>query len=255
MLDGKVALVTGASRGIGYGIAAELLRHGAKVCLTARSQEPLEAALKTAMKELDAHDRVIAVAGAADDEAHRKTAIAQTIDTFGSLDFLVNNAGINPHYGPMLTGNEGIAHKIMAVNVVAPFAWIQCAHEAWMSEHGGAVVNVASVGGVRVGKNLGFYNVSKAALVHLTSQLALELAPKIRVNAIAPAVVKTKFAKILYENEEAVVEGYPLGRLGSTDDTATAARFLLSDEASWITGQTIVLDGGMTLVGWDTPEE
>lgn len=251
MLEGKVALVTGASRGIGYGIAAELLRHGAKVCLTARSQEPLEAAVA----ELDAGDRVIAVAGAADDETHRKAAIAQTIETFGALDCLVNNAGINPHYGPMLSGNEGIAHKIMAVNVVAPFAWVQAAHEAWMGEHGGAVLNVASVGGVRVGKNLGFYNVSKAALVHLTSQLALELAPKVRVNAIAPAVVKTKFAKILYEDEEAVVEGYPLGRLGSTDDTATAARFLLSDEASWITGQTIVLDGGMTLVGWETPDE
>jgi NAD(P)-dependent dehydrogenase (short-subunit alcohol dehydrogenase family) len=252
MLEGQVALVTGASRGIGFGIATELVKHGASVCITARRQEQLDAALE----ELGADGRAIAVAGAADDEAHREAAVSRTVETFGSLDLLVNNAGINPHYGPMVNGDETVARKIMEVNVVAAFAWIQRAYEAWMGKNGGAIVNVASLGGVRIGPNIGFYNVSKAALIHMTRQLALELAPGIRVNAIAPAVVKTKFARKLYEDiEDRVVQGYPLGRLGSISDTATATRFLLSSEASWVTGHTLVLDGGMSLVGWETPAE
>ncbi|MPZ60582.1 MAG: glucose 1-dehydrogenase [Propionibacteriales bacterium] len=250
-LRDSVALITGASRGIGFGIAKDLLRNGARVCITGRSKESLDEAV-TAL----ASEHVMAVPGASDDEAHREAAVEQTLERFGSLDLLVNNAGINPHYGPMIDGDVTVADKIMGVNVIAPFAWTQLAYKAWMAEHGGVVLNVSSMGGVRVARNLGFYNVSKAALIHMTRQLALELAPAVRVNAIAPAVVKTRFARKLYDGvEDSVLQGYPIGRLGAITDTASAARFLLSDEASWITGHTLILDGGMSLVGWETPQE
>jgi NAD(P)-dependent dehydrogenase (short-subunit alcohol dehydrogenase family) len=245
-LKDRVAIVTGASRGIGLGIAMELVRRGAKVCVTARNAEPLA----SAVAELGGPDVAIAVPGKADDADHQAEAVARTIEAFGRLDFLVNNTGINPAYGPIADVDPGAAAKILAVNVLAPLAWTRRARDAWMGEHGGAVVNVASVAGLKASPGIGMYGVSKAALIRLTTELAVELAPRIRVNAVAPAVVKTKFAVALYEGrEEQVSDGYPLKRLGVPSDVAGAVVFLLSDDASWITGQTIVLDGGATLVG------
>jgi NAD(P)-dependent dehydrogenase (short-subunit alcohol dehydrogenase family) len=245
-LDGRVAIVTGASRGIGLGIAEELVRRGARVCITARKPEPLA----EAVAGLGGPDVAIAVPGKADDAGHQAEAVATTIEAFGRLDMLVNNTGINPVFGPIADVDLTAAAKILAVNVLAPLAWTKLARDAWMGEHGGSVVNVASVAGLRPSPGIGMYGVSKAALIRLTTELAVELGPRIRVNAVAPAVVKTKFATALFEGrEEQVSAAYPLKRLGVPSDIAGAVTFLLSDDASWITGQTVVLDGGVTLVG------
>jgi NAD(P)-dependent dehydrogenase (short-subunit alcohol dehydrogenase family) len=245
-LKDRVAIVTGASRGIGLGVAAELVRQGARVCVTARGQEALDAAVA----ELGGPDVAIGVPGKSDDAGHQAEAVARTIEAFGSLDMLVNNTGINPVYGPIADIDPVAAAKILAVNVLAPLAWTRRARDAWMGEHGGSIVNVASIAGLRPSPGIGMYGISKAALIRLTTELAVELGPRIRVNAVAPAIVKTKFATVLYEGrEEQVAAAYPLRRLGVPEDIAGAVAFLLSDQASWITGQTLVLDGGVTLTG------
>jgi NAD(P)-dependent dehydrogenase (short-subunit alcohol dehydrogenase family) len=245
-LKDRVAIVTGASRGIGLGIAAALVRQGARVCVTARGQEALDAAVT----ELGGPDVAIGVPGKSDDAGHQAEAVARTIEAFGSLDMLVNNTGINPVYGPIADIDPVAAAKILAVNVLAPLAWTRRARDAWMGEHGGSIVNVASIAGLRPSPGIGMYGISKAALIRLTTELAVELGPRIRVNAVAPAIVKTKFATVLYEGrEEQVAAAYPLRRLGVPEDIAGAVAFLLSDQASWITGQTLVLDGGVTLTG------
>ncbi|GAA1241835.1 SDR family oxidoreductase [Kitasatospora nipponensis] len=243
---GQVALVTGASRGIGLGIARELVSRGARVCLTARGAEALE----QAVADLGGEEHAIAVAGKADDPAHQRDAVQRTVAAFGRLDLLVNNTGINPVFGPVLDTDPAAAAKILAVNVLGPLAWTRLAHEAWMGEHGGAVVNVSSIAGLRTSPGIGMYGVSKAALSRLTMELAGELGPGIRVNAVAPAVVKTRFAEALYAGrEEEAAAPYPLKRLGLPEDVAGAVAFLLSDQAGWITGQTLVIDGGVTLGG------
>ena len=245
-LDGRAALITGGSRGIGLGIAEELLRCGARVCLTARKPDELQETLT----QLDAGERAFAVPGNTDDGEHRTDAVRQTVERFGRLDYLVNNAATNPQYGPLVEAELGAIEKVLRVNVLAPVGWIQEAYRAWMGEHGGSVVNVASVGGLRPGAMIGAYNGSKAALIHLTRQLAVELGPTVRVNAIAPSVVKTHFARALWEGRESeIAEHYPMKRLGKPTDTATITRFLLSDDASWITGETVVVDGGASLSG------
>ncbi|RSM85554.1 SDR family NAD(P)-dependent oxidoreductase [Kibdelosporangium aridum] len=242
----RVAIVTGASRGIGFGIAKELTERGAKVCITARKPEALE----EAANQLGGPDRAIFVPGKADDAAHQDEAIARTMEAFGRVDMLVNNTGINPVFGPIVDIDAGAAAKILGVNVLAPLAWTRKARDAWMGEHGGSIVNVASIAGLRASPGIGMYGVSKAALIRLTMELAVDLSPGIRVNAVAPAIVKTKFAEALVQdNEEAVANFYPLKRLGVPSDIASAVAFLLSDEAGWITGQTLTLDGGITLGG------
>lgn len=188
--------------------------------------------------------------GRADDESHQRDAIARTIETFGSLDLLVNNTGINPAYGPLMQLDLDAARKIVEVNCIAALSWAQQAYAAWLGEHGGAVVNVASVAGLKPAPGIGFYGASKAMLIHLTEELAVELGPTVRVNAVAPAVVKTVFATALYEGrEEQVSAAYPLKRLGVPEDIGSVVAFLLSDDAGWLTGQTIVVDGGLTLTG------
>ncbi|MCE7007874.1 SDR family oxidoreductase [Kibdelosporangium philippinense] len=241
-LQDRVSIVTGASRGIGLGIAKELVERGAKVCITARKPEPLEEAAK------GLGENAIFVAGKADDDAHQTEAVARTMEAFGRVDMLVNNTGINPVFGPLVDIDQGAAAKIFGVNVLAPLAWTRKARDAWMGEHGGSIVNIASLAGLRALPGIGMYGVSKAALIRLTMELAVDLSPGIRVNAVAPAIVKTKFAEALVQgNEEAVANLYPLKRLGVPADIAGAVAFLLSDEASWITGQTLTLDGGITL--------
>lgn len=243
---GKVALVTGASRGIGFAVARRLIDEGARVCVTARKPDPLA----EAVEGLGGDGAAIAVPGKADDPEHQADAVARTLDAFGRLDMLVNNTGINPVYGPMVEMDLDAARKIFEVNALAALSWVQQAHKAWMSGNGGAVVNLSSVGGLRPAPGIGFYGASKAMLAHITGQLAIELAPLVRVNAVAPAVVKTRFASALYEGREAEVSAsYPLRRLGVPEDVSGAVAFLLSDDASWVTGQTLVLDGGLTLTG------
>lgn len=241
----KVALVTGASRGIGLGIAERLVADGAKVCVTARKQDALDDVVRQLGK-----DNVIAVAGKAHDADHQAEAIGRTIETFGSLDMLVNNTGINPVYGPLIELDLDAARKIVEVNCLAALSWAQQAHKAWLGEHGGAIVNVSSVAGKKPAPGIGFYGASKAMLTHITEELAVELGPDIRVNGVAPAVVKTQFASALYEGRESeVAASYPLKRLGVPEDVGSVVAFLLSDDAAWLTGQTIVIDGGVTLTG------
>jgi 3-oxoacyl-[acyl-carrier protein] reductase len=244
--QGKTAIVTGASRGIGYAIAERLVTDGARVVLTARNREPLDAAVA----DLGGPEVAVGVAGKADDTGHQATAVRQAVERFGSLDLLVNNAGINPRYGPMADLDLGVARKMVEVNCVAALSWVQHAHRAWMRDHGGAVVNVASHSAIRAAPGVGFYGATKAMLVALTEQLAAELGPGVRVNAVAPAVVKTRFAAALYEGREAeVAAAYPLKRLGEPEDIGRAVAFLLSDAASWVTGELLVVDGGVSLGG------
>lgn len=244
--DGKVAIITGASRGIGLGIARRLVAEGAKVVLTARKQE----ALDEAVTGLGGAEHALAVAGRSDDPDHQAETVKQALDAFGGIDLLVNNTGINPVYGPLVELDLDAARKIVEVNCLAALAWVQQVHRAWMGEHGGAVVNVSSVAGTKPAPGIGFYGASKAMLSHLTEELAVELGPDIRVNGVAPAVVKTRFATALYEGkEEQVAAAYPLQRLGRPEDVAGAVAYLLSDDASWVTGRTLVLDGGVTLTG------
>jgi NAD(P)-dependent dehydrogenase (short-subunit alcohol dehydrogenase family) len=245
-LAGRVAIVTGASRGIGLGIAHRLVEEGARVCITARKPEALEDAVGT----LGGPSRAMGVAGRADDPEHQQEVVRRTVETFGSLDLLVNNAGINPVAGPLIDFDLGAARKTVEVNALAALAWTQAAYRAWMREHGGSVVNISSVSGVKPAPMIGLYGASKAMMISLTETLAVELGPAIRVNAVAPAIVKTAFATPLYEGrEDEVAAHYPLRRLGVPEDVAGAVAFLLSDDAAWLTGQTITLDGGVTLSG------
>ncbi|MDV6013780.1 SDR family oxidoreductase [Haloechinothrix sp. LS1_15] len=243
---GRTAIVTGASRGIGLAIAERLVAGGAKVAITGRKAD----ALATAVAELGGAGRALGVAGRAEDTDHQDEVIEKAVETFGSADLLVNNTGINPVYGPLAELDLDAARKIVEVNCFCALSWIQKVNKAWMVEHGGSVVNVASVGGIRPAPGIGMYGASKAMLIHLTEELAVELGPGIRVNAVAPAVVKTTFATALYDGrEEEVAAAYPLKRLGIPSDFGGAVTFLLSEDAAWMTGQTLVIDGGLTLAG------
>ena len=245
-LHGKVAIVTGASRGIGLGIAERLVAEGCKVVITARKPE----ALAEAVEALGGHDHARGIPGNAGDAEHRADVVAAAIEAFGSVDLLVNNTGINPAFGPLMELDLDAARKIMDVNVVAALGFTQEAFKGWMQEHGGSVVNISSLSGVRPAPYISMYGASKAAMISLTETLAEELGPRIRVNAVAPAVVKTKFAEALYVGrEEEAAAGYPLKRLGEPEDIGSLVAFLLSEESSWITGQTVVADGGVSMTG------
>ena len=247
--ESRVAIVTGGSRGIGLGIARRLVEDGARVVITARKPD----ALAEAVEALGGREHALAIAGHADAEAHQDEVIAAALASFGRLDYLVNNAGINPSDGPMLDTDLDVARKVLEVNVLSAFSWIRKVVSAGLGtpeSPGGAIVNVTSTAGLRATGVLGWYGVSKAALIHLTTELGFQLGPDVRVNAVAPAIVKTAFARNLYEGrEEKVAAHYPLKRLGVPVDIAGAVSFLLSDNASWITGQTLVLDGGVALGG------
>ncbi len=237
-LDGKVALVTGASKGIGKAIAASYAASGAKVMLSSRKQDQLEAAAS----EMQGETAVFA-ANAGDIDA-AQACVAATVERFGRLDILVNNAATNPYFGATLGVDPGRYDKTFQVNLRGPLFWCQAAYEAAFKEQPGVIVNIASVGGLRSEFGLGVYNLTKAALIHLTRQLAAEIGPT-RVVGIAPGLVQTDFAAFLVENfGDKLASSLPLGRLGEPQDIANLATVLASDLASWITGETYVIDGG-----------
>ncbi|MDG3011204.1 SDR family oxidoreductase [Rhodococcus sp. D2-41] len=248
-LSGRTALITGGSRGIGRAIAAELLSRGANVTITARKAEPLEVAARE-LTESAGGPRALAVAGNAGDAEARTEAVRRTMDEFGSLDILVNNTGINPVFGPLMDADLGAVRKIFDTNVIAALGYLQEAHRAWMGEHGGAVVNLASVAGIRSTGVISAYGASKSALIRLTEELAWQLAPSIRVNAVAPGIIKTDFASVLVAaGEDKAAAPYPMGRLGTPEDVARLVGFLVSDASEWITGETVRVDGGLLATG------
>jgi len=245
-LDGKTALVTGGSRGIGQAIALAAADAGASVMLSSRNAEGLETSAGEIRAQLGDRAGEVAwtVANAGDPE-QAEACVAATVDRFGALDILVNNAATNPYYGPIIDIDQGRADKTVRVNQSGYLEWTQAAWRAGMADHGGVVLNIASIGGLTVEGGIGWYNVTKAAVIHLTAQLAGELGPAVRINAIAPGLVKTQLAKALWESgEEKIAQRLPSRRLGEPADIANAALFLCSDAASWITGATLVVDGG-----------
>ncbi len=243
-LDGRVALVTGASKGIGRAIAAAYAAAGAQVMISSRKQDALAEAAAAMAGE------VATFAANAGDPEQAEACVAATVERFGRVDILVNNAATNPYMGPAIDIDLGRYDKTFEVNLRGPLVWTQVAHRASMAEHGGTVINIASIGGLSVEPSIGVYNTTKAGIIYLTKTLAAELGPQVRVNAIAPGLVKTDFARALWEtHEEALARRLPTKRLGEPEDIAGAALFLASDLASWITGQTIVVDGGALIAG------
>jgi NAD(P)-dependent dehydrogenase (short-subunit alcohol dehydrogenase family) len=247
-LEGKVALVTGASKGIGQAIAATLAASGADVMLVSRKIDQLEAA-SAQINESGAAGRTAVFAANVGDVASATAAVAATVEQFGGLDILVNNAATNPYYGPTLGVDEPRFDKTFQVNLRGPLFWCQAAWNATMKDTPGVMVNIASVGGLRAEGGLGVYNLTKAALIHLTRQLASELGPT-RVVGVAPGLVQTDFAAYLVDNfGERLAKQMPLQRLGEPQDIANLVTFLASPAASWITGETYVIDGGAGVRG------
>ncbi len=243
-LDGRVALITGGSRGIGLAIAQEMAASGARVMISSRKADVLEAAVAT----LDGEGAWFAANAGDPDEA--AACVAATVERFGTVDILVNNAATNPYMGKTIDIDRPRLDKTISVNFAGPLMWTQLAWQAAMREQGGTVLNIASIGGMSVETSIGAYNATKAALLHLTRTLAAELSPGVRVNAIAPGLVKTDMARALWEpNEAAFAKTLPMRRLGEPADIGRAAVFLCSDAASWITGTSLVVDGGALLHG------
>jgi NAD(P)-dependent dehydrogenase (short-subunit alcohol dehydrogenase family) len=244
-LDGKVALVTGASRGIGRATAEALASAGAAVMLSSRKQPDLEE-VAAGITAAGGTAEVFAANAGEPDQA--EACVAATVERLGGIDVLVNNAATNPYMGPAIEIDLGRYDKTWQVNLRGPLVWTQAAVAAGLGAAGAgsaAVVNVASVGGMSVERGIGIYNTTKAALIHLTKVLASELGPGVRVNAVAPGLVKTDMARALWEEHgEAIARRWPTQRLGEPADIANAILFLASDASSWISGHTLVVDGG-----------
>lgn len=236
--EDRVALVTGGSRGIGKAIAAEIVRSGGQVMLMSRKQEGLDAAAA------EMGHGAATFAGNAGDPESATACVDATLETFGRLDVLVNNAATNPYLGPTIDVDWPRWDKTWQVNLTGPMAFSQVAYQKVFRESPGVIVNIASVGGLRIEAGLGVYNVTKAAMIHLTRQLAGELGLT-RVVGVAPGLVDTSFAGYLVENfGDALARSNPTQRIGQPEDVANLVAFLASDKASWITGDTFVIDGG-----------
>ncbi len=243
-LAGKTAIVTGASKGIGRAIATTFAGAGAAVMLTSRKQEGLDEAARGIAAEVPGAQLSTFAANAGEPD-HAAACVQATIERFGAIDVLVNNAATNPAMGATIDAELPAWDKTFQVNVRGTFVWTQLAWRAWMREHGGSIINLSSIGGLRGDAAIGVYNTTKAAVIHLTKILAVELGPGVRVNCIAPGLVKTDFARALWETAgDAVAAQLPLRRIGEPDDIAPAALFLAGDGARWITGHTLVVDGG-----------
>ncbi|MER5520008.1 SDR family oxidoreductase [Streptomyces sp. NPDC002763] len=236
-LRGRAAVVTGGTRGIGRAVAGALAAAGALVCVSARDADEVR---RTAA-ELGG----TGLAGSVAEPEHARELTRLALTEFGRLDILVNNAATNRPYGPLMDADLGLWREAFAVNVEAPLRLTQCAWRGWMREHGGSVVNICTEGAVHVGPDVGAYGTSKAALLHLTQQLAGELAPRVRVNSVSPGLVRTEMARFMWEpREREIAGGLPLGRIGEPKDVAGAVLWLASDAAEWVTGADLVVDGG-----------
>ena len=244
-LNERVAIVTGGSRGLGSAIGEGLAEQGARVVLSSRKQQDLDREADRINQRFP--DSAVAMAAHAGREDDLRTLVDQTMERFGRIDILVNNAGTNPYFGPLIDAEVGVWDKTFEVNLRGYFILTKLVYRAWMEEHGGAVLNIASTGGLRPSVGLGVYDVSKAGVVMLTRQLARELGGKVRVNCIAPGLFKTRFAEALWSNKtilQRVVQSNPFGRIGKPEEIAGAAVFLVSDASSYVNGQVLVVDGG-----------
>ena len=247
-IKGKVAVITGASRGIGQAIAETYVRAGAKVVISSRKQDALD--LIAASIRADGGE-VLPVAAHNGDKAALQALAQAAIDAYGKVDILVNNAATNPHFGPLLDAEDSLWQKTIEVNLMGN-VWLTQAVVPLMREHGGGkIINIASVNGLRPGAMQGIYSLTKAALINLTQTLAMELAGDgIYVNAIAPGLIRTQFARVIWENEQIadpIIARTPLGRVGEPQDIAGIALFLASSASDYATGQTFVIDGGLTI--------
>jgi 3-oxoacyl-[acyl-carrier protein] reductase len=243
--DPPVAIICGGSRGIGLAAADALLSAGWRVCITGRREE----SLAVAYGALSERDGLMTRVGRAQDAAHQHQVTADVLQRWGRIDALVNNVATSPFFGPLLDASVEQLDRAWATNLVTPWSWSKIVCAAYLGEHGGDIVNVSSVGGTYPVPKVGVYNITKAALIHLTKQLARELAPMVRVNAVAPATIKTDFSRAKYEGrEEDVAEQYPLRRLGTAEEVGEIIRLLCDGTLGWMTGQTVVLDGGATLI-------
>jgi NAD(P)-dependent dehydrogenase (short-subunit alcohol dehydrogenase family) len=237
-LQGKTALVTGGSRGIGKAIAATFVRCGANVMIVSRKKDSLRATAA------EIGGNIAYVAANTGDVDSAESVVEQTLAKFGAIDIFVNNAATNPYAGPMMEVDQSRYDKTFQVNLRGPVFWTQSVWNHWMKDHPGVIVNVASIGGLRTEASLGVYNLTKAAIIHMTRQLAGELG-ETRVVGIAPGLIVTDFAQMLVDNfGETLAKRLPTKRLGQPQDIANLVAFLASDLASWITGETYVIDGG-----------
>ena len=237
-LQGKTALVTGGSRGIGKAIAATFVRCGANVMIVSRKEDSLRATAA------EIGGNIAYVAANTGDVDSAESVVEQTLAKFGAIDLFVNNAATNPYAGPMMEVDQSRYDKTFQVNLRGPVFWTQSVWNHWMKDHPGVIVNIASIGGLRTEASLGVYNLTKAAIIHMTRQLAGELG-ETRVVGIAPGLIVTDFAQMLVDNfGETLAKRLPTKRLGQPQDIANLVAFLASDLASWITGETYVIDGG-----------
>ena len=244
-LAGKVALVTGASRGIGLAIAETFAQSGAKVVLASRKQEALDQA---AEKIQSRGGEALAFAAHTGDVENVKALVTKSIERFGGIDILVNNAATNPHFGPILTSEESHWDKILDVNLKGYFRMVKACVDSMRQRGGGKVINIASIAGMTYQQGMGIYGISKAGVLMLTKTLAVELAPdNIQVNAIVPGFIQTSFSRVLWETPEIhhkIVSLIPQGRMGQPEEVTGMALYLASQASSFTTGAVMFLDGG-----------
>ncbi|MEZ5924218.1 MAG: SDR family oxidoreductase [Hyphomicrobiaceae bacterium] len=249
-LSGKVAIVTGSSRGIGKAIASQLSEAGARVVISSRKLAACEA-VAAEINARHGEGRAMAMAASISSKEQLEALVEQTVTTLGRLDIVVCNAASNPYYGPMDGISDDQFRKVLDNNILANHWLINFARPELIRQGGGSVIVVSSTGAYRGSPVLGAYCISKAADIQLVRNLAVELGPKkVRVNCIVPGLVRTDFARALWEDAATLAHELrhtPLGRIGEPDDIGGAAVFLASDAGAFITGQTIVIDGGATI--------